>query len=132
MSDHLQRAQDTFGPHCFKTFEGALGAFIAVECPQLGGVHTRIALAQAIAQLVHAHFSSSTHMAQGQLRWTTVHKDEKSSHGKTIAQIQLIPVVLDLLPHSAVQARRRHQAARLKERSRCAPLPLRPTNTTAS
>lgn len=105
MSDHIQHARDTFGPQSHKTFEGALGAFLAAECPQLGGQRTRIALVQAIAQLVHAHFPSSTHMAQGQVRWTTVHKDEKSSYGKTIAQSQLIPVVLDLLPHSEVQAR---------------------------
>lgn len=105
MSDHLQQARDTFGPQTFKTFEGALGAFLATECPQLGGARTRITLVRAIAQLVQAHFPSSTHMAQGQVRWTTVHKDEKSSYGKTIAQSQLAPVVLDLLPHSEVQAR---------------------------
>jgi hypothetical protein len=27
MSDRLQTARDTFGPQCYKTFEGALGAF---------------------------------------------------------------------------------------------------------
>ena len=113
MSDHLQRARDTFGPQSCKTFEGALGAIIAAECPQLGGARTRIALVHAIAQLVHAHFPSSTHMAQGQMRWTTVHKDEKSSYGKTIAQSQLTPVVLDLLPSSEVQARA--EGAKLRE-----------------
>ena len=105
MSDQLQRARDTFGPQCYKTFEGALGAFIAEECPQLGGLLTRKALVQAIAQLVTAHYPSSTHMAQGQVRWTAVHKDEKSSYGKTIAQSQLTPVVLDLIPTSEVEAR---------------------------
>jgi Protein of unknown function (DUF1670) len=105
MSDSLQRAKDTFGPQCFKTFEGALGAFIAEECPQIGGLLTRKALVQAIAQLVSAHYPSTTNMAQGQVRWTAVHKDEKSSYGKTIAQSRLTPVVLDLLPNSEVQAR---------------------------
>ena len=105
MSDRLQHARDTFGPQCFKTFEGALSAFIAEECPQLGGLLTRKALVQAIAQLVTAHYPSTTHMAQGQVRWTAVHKDEKSSYGKTIAQSQLTPVVLDLIPTSEVQAR---------------------------
>lgn len=105
MSDTLQRAQDTFGPQIHKTFEGALSAFIATECPQIGGLLTRKALVNAIAALVTAHYPSTTHMAQGQIRWTAVHKDEKSSYGKTIAQSQLTPVVLDLLPHSEVQAR---------------------------
>lgn len=105
MSDRLQHARDTFGPQCYKTFEGALSAFIATECPQLGGLLTRKALVQAIAQLVTAHYPSTTHMGQGQVRWTAVHKDEKSSYGKTIAQSQLTPVVLDLIPNSEVQAR---------------------------
>lgn len=113
MSDRLQHARDTFGPQCFKTFEGALGAFIAAECPQLGGLLTRKALVQAIAQLVTAHYPSTTHMAQGQVRWTAVHKDEKSSYGKTIAQSQLTPVVLDLIPTSEVQARA--DGAKLRE-----------------
>jgi hypothetical protein len=39
------------------------------------------------------------------VRWTAAHKDEKSSYGKTIAQSQLTPVVLDLVPSSEVQAR---------------------------
>jgi Protein of unknown function (DUF1670) len=105
MSDTLQRAQDTFGPQCYKTFEGALNSFLAAECPQIGGLLSRQALVNAIASLVTAHYPNSNHMAQGQIRWTAVHKDEKSSYGKTIAQSQLTPVVLDLLPHSEVQAR---------------------------
>lgn len=113
MSDQLQRARDTFGPQAFKTFEGALGAFIGAECPQLGGQLTRKALVQAIAELVSAHYPASTHMAQGQVRWTAVHKDEKSSYGKTIAQSRLTPVVLDLLPTSEVQARA--EGAKLRE-----------------
>lgn len=113
MSDTLQRAQDTFGPQCYKTFEGALSSFIATECPQIGGLLTRKALVNAIASLVTAHYPNSTHMAQGQIRWTAVHKDEKSSYGKTIAQSQLTPVVLDLLPNSEVQARA--EGAKLRE-----------------
>ena len=105
MSERLQHAHSTFGPQCFKTFEGALNAFMADECPQLGGLLTRKALVQAIAQLVTAHYPSSTHMTQGQVRWTAVHKDEKSSYGKTIAQSRLTPVILDLVPNSEVQAR---------------------------
>jgi hypothetical protein len=66
-------------------------------------------------------------MAQGQVRWTAVHKDEKSSYGKTIAQSQLTPVVLDLAPTSEAQARaegtklrevKKEAVARLLTRSR--------------
>lgn len=113
MSDQLQRARDLYGPQCHKTFEGALGSFIATECPQIGGHLTRRTLVQAISQLVGAHFPASTHTAQGQMRWTAVHKDEKSSYGKTIGQSRLTPVVLDLLPHGEVAARA--EGAKLRE-----------------
>lgn len=105
MSDQLQRARDTYGPQMCKTFEGALGAFLGDECPQLGGPRSRQVLVQAISSLVHAHFPKTTNMEQGQIRWTAVHKDETSSYGKTIAQSRLTPVVLDLLPASEVAAR---------------------------
>lgn len=105
MSERLQHARDTFGPQLFKTFEGALGSFMETECPQLGGLRTRQTLVGAIAELVHAHFPSTSHLGQGQIRWTAVHKDEKSSYGKTISQSMLTPVVLDLLPQSEIQAR---------------------------
>lgn len=105
MSERIQHARDTFGPQLFKTFEGALGSFMETECPQLGGLRTRQTLVGAIAELVHAHFPSSSHLGQGQIRWTAVHKDEKSSYGKTISQSLLTPVVLDLLPPSEIEAR---------------------------
>ena len=113
MNQRLQHARDTFGPQCFKTFDGALNAFLSQECPQLGGLRTRQTLVATIAQLVASHFPSTSHMAQGQIRWTAVHKDEKSSYGKTIAQSQLTPVVLDLLPASEIEARA--EGAKLRE-----------------
>jgi hypothetical protein len=105
MTNHLENARATFGPQLFKTFEGALSSFMEAECPQLGGLRTRQTLVNAIAELVHAHFPSTSHLGQGQIRWTAVHKDEKSSYGKTISQSRLTPVVLDLLPAAEIQAR---------------------------
>jgi len=105
MKSHLDTAKQTFGPQCFKTFEGALDSFFSQECPQLGGALSRKALVNAIAGLVGDFYPSSTNMAQGQIRMTVVHKDEKSSYGKTISQSRLVPVVLDLLPKEEIQAR---------------------------
>lgn len=113
MSDQLQRARDLYGPQTHKTFQGALGAFLNTECPQLGGHLTRQALVQAIAELVTAHYPATSHISQGQIRWTAIHKDEKSSYGKTIQQSRLTPVILDLLPHSEIQ--NRAQGAKLRE-----------------
>ena len=113
MSERIQHARDTFGPQLFKTFEGALNSFMEAECPQLGGLRTRQTLVGAIAELVHAHFPSTSHLGQGQVRWTAVHKDERSSYGKTISQSRLTPVVLDLLPASEIEARA--QGTKLRE-----------------
>ena len=74
MSDRLQRARDTFGPQCFKTFEGALSAFSAEECPQLCGLLTRKALVQAVAQRDTAPNPATTQMSPGQVRWTALHE----------------------------------------------------------
>ena len=105
MSQTLSEARANFGPATYKTFEGALGSFFQSECPQLGGVRSRQVLVQAVAELVRAHFPETSHMGQGQIRYTAVHRDETSSYGKTMAQSTLTPVVLDLLPNSEVQAR---------------------------
>jgi hypothetical protein len=113
MSERIQHARNTFGPQLFKTFEGALNSFMAAECPQLGGLRTRQTLVGAIAEIVHAHFPSTSHLGQGQIRWTAIHKDEKSSYGKTISQSQLTPVVLDLLPTGEIAAR--SEGAKLRD-----------------
>jgi hypothetical protein len=105
MSNQLQRAQETYGPQTYKTFEGALGAFLSSECPQLGGPRSRQVLVHSISSLVASHFPKTANMAQGQIRWTAVHKNETSSYGKTIAQSKLTPVILDLLPISEITAR---------------------------
>jgi hypothetical protein len=105
MSSQLENARATFGPQQFKTFEGALQALLASECPQLGGLRSRQVIVQVISELVTAHYPAATHMTQGQVRWVAVHKDEKSSYGKTMSESKLTPIVLDLLPPSEIAAR---------------------------
>jgi hypothetical protein len=105
MSSQLENARATFGPQQFKTFEGALQALLASECPQLGGLRSRQAIVQVISELVTAHYPAATHMTQGQVRWVAVHKDEKSSYGKTMSESKLTPIILDLLPLSEITAR---------------------------
>jgi len=95
----------TYEPQRYKTFQGALEAFFEQECPQLGGARTRMTLVNAVFQMVQRFFPDSTHMKQGQIIWTTVHKDEKGSYGKTIKNSRLTPVVLDLIPPSDISDR---------------------------
>lgn len=90
-------AEQTFMPQSFKCFESALNAFLAQQCPQLGGSLTRQTLVQSIRTMVHQFFPDTSYLKPGQTLWPTVHKDEKSSYGKSITNTQLIPVMLDLV-----------------------------------
>ena len=105
MTDTLTHNQATFTPQLYKSFDGALEAFFGQECPHLGGARTRQVLVQSIRQMVEAFFPATTNLRAGQTIWSAVHKDEKSSYGKTITQSRLTPVVLDLLPPAEIQAR---------------------------
>lgn len=113
MNKHISGCYATFNPQLYKTFEGALIAFIEQECPQLGGFQTRQVLARCIADMVRQFYPETSHMSPGQITWPTVHKDEKGSYGKSIKNTRLTNVVLDLVqPHDAAD---RASGKRLRE-----------------
>jgi len=116
MTNTLTHNQATFTPQLYKSFDGALDAFFLQECPQLGGARTRQVLVQSVRQMVEAFFPATTNLRAGQTIWSAVHKDEKSSYGKTITQSRLTPVVLDLLPPDEIKARA--EGAKLRDLKR--------------
>jgi predicted transcriptional regulator len=101
----LDHAQATYTPQLHKSFDSALEAFFAEECPQLGGARTRHVLVQSIRQMVETYYPNSTHLRAGQLPWTAVHKDARPVGGQPMTQTRLTPVVLDLVPAEEIQAR---------------------------
>jgi len=105
MKKSLSANQATFVPQAHKTFEGALEAFFSSECPQLGGFRTRQVLVKSVIDMVNKFYPETSHMRPGQVTWPTVHKDEKSSYGKSIKQTRLTTVVLDLVQSSDAQDR---------------------------
>jgi hypothetical protein len=105
MQTHLNHAQANFTPVLYKTFDGALEAFLASECPQLGGLRTRQVLVQSIRSMVDQFFPAASHLRSGQFVWSAVHKDAKPTEAQTINQTQLTPVILDLLPTQEIQDR---------------------------
>ena len=113
MKQRIEQGISTYGPIQHKTFEGALGSFFANECPQLGGERTRQVLVQLIAELVGRFYPQTTHLRQGQIQWTAVHKNEKASYGKRITQSRLTPVVLDLV--QGRDAKDRAEGLKLRE-----------------
>jgi len=105
MKSKLNQRASMFTPQLYKSFDGALEAFFAQECPQLGGLRTRQLLVRSIRTLIDEFFPSTTHLRNGQTIWSAVHKNEESSYGKKITQSKLTPVILDLLPSEEIQAR---------------------------
>jgi hypothetical protein len=104
MKTTLTSAQAAYVPQTYKSFEGALEAFLAEQCPQIGGSMTRRVLVQGISTMVAKFYPQTSHLRQGQTVWPTVHKDEKSSYGKSIRTTELTPVVLDLVgAHDALE-----------------------------
>lgn len=97
MKQHITNNQAAFNPQLYKSFQGALEAFFAQECPQLGGFRTRQVLVKTINDMVLQFFPETNHMRPGQISWPTVHKDEKGSYGKSIKNTRLTSVVLDLV-----------------------------------
>jgi molybdenum-dependent DNA-binding transcriptional regulator ModE len=113
MTKTLTSAQAMYLPQTYKSFEGALAAFLAEQCPQIGGSMTRQVLVQGISQMVAKFYPETSHLRQGQIVWPTVHRQEKSSYGKAIRDCQLTPVVLDLI--RAEDAAERAQGKRLRD-----------------
>ena len=97
MNKRLSSNEAMFTPQYYKTFLGALESFFAQECPQIGGIRTRQVLVKSINEMVVKFFPKSSNMRQGQILWTTVHKDEKMSYGKSIQKTTLTNVILDLV-----------------------------------
>ena len=97
MSKQISDNEAVYKPQYYKTFPGALEAFFSQECPQLGGFRTRQVLVKSINDMVLNFFPSTSNMRQGQVNWITVHKNEKSSYGKSIKNTKLTNVVLDLV-----------------------------------
>ncbi len=113
MKNKRNHLQSTYNPMMFKTFEGALGAFFAQECPQLGGIRTRQVLVQSVMGMVHEFYPETSHLRQGQIQWVTVDKDETASYGKSMRETKLKSVVLDLVRSKDIEERA--EGKRLRE-----------------
>jgi len=97
MKKHESHAAATCSPQTFKSFGGALYSFLETEFPQLSGGKMRQLLVAEIEKMVADFFPSTNHLAAGQTKWTTVHKNAKGSYGKRIQDTELTSVVLDLV-----------------------------------
>jgi predicted transcriptional regulator len=97
MKTRLSHNAAMYGPQEHKSFAGALDAFLRQECPQVGGKLSRQVLVQSLVEMVGRFYPETSHLKPGQITWTTIHKDTRSSYGRKIADCPLTSVVLDLV-----------------------------------
>lgn len=97
MKTRLPNAEIVYGPLQHKSFAAALEAFLAVQCPQLGGPLLRKPLVAKIVEMVDAFHPEASRVHQGQLQWVTVRKDCPPSRARRIRDCQLTAVTLDVV-----------------------------------
>jgi hypothetical protein len=108
-----------FGPLLDKTLENAVSACIAREFPRIGGPRIRTLCARMLLDLIDAHRPPRERIAHGQVVWMTVPLDHPPHRQQRIADINLVPVLLDLSTSDDVQRRldRQSPGQRLLEKS---------------
>ena len=85
-----------FGPLLDKTLENAVAACIGREFPRLGGPRIRELCARMLLDVVDAHRPPRERVAHGQVVWMAVPLDQPPHRYQRIADLPLVPVVLDL------------------------------------
>jgi hypothetical protein len=94
-----------FGPLLDKTLENAVAACIGREFPRIGGPRIRELCARMLLEVIDAHRPSRDRVAHGQVVWMAVPVDQPPHRYQRIADLPLVPVVLDLSTPEDVQRR---------------------------
>jgi hypothetical protein len=85
-----------FAPLQAKTLKNALAHRILREFPRIGGPRIGQLCAEMILEVVQKHVRSKEHLTHGQALWLAVAVDDPPRRHQTIANTDLVPVVLDL------------------------------------
>ncbi len=94
-----------YGPMLHKTFRSAVASFIQREFPQMGGPMIVDLFVDRLESMVKAFFPPISYLKMGQILWFAVAKDEKPSHGKSMARTRVVPVILTLVSHEDIKSR---------------------------
>jgi hypothetical protein len=100
-----------FLPLKAKTLKNALAHRIRREFPRIGGPRIGQLCAEMILEIVETHLRSKEHLAHGQILWLAVALDNPPRRHQTIADTDLVPVVLDLSLPEDLDARLRREPA---------------------
>src|SRR2546426_10788869 len=85
-----------FAPLLDKTLKNALAHKLGKEFPRLGGPRILNLCAEMILETTAQHMRSRESLTHGQALWMAVSIDDPPARSKTIAQTDLIAVVLDI------------------------------------
>jgi hypothetical protein len=96
MGAKVDYVRKKYAPLLDLTLENALAHRIAQEFPRLGGPRICRLCAQMILEVLQAHLRAREHVAHGQMVWMAVDVNDRPKRYQTMAQTNLLPVVLDV------------------------------------
>lgn len=105
MSSKPDFVRKKFGPLRAKTLRNALAHRIAKEFPRIGGPRICQLCADMILEIIDKHMRPKDHLKHGQMLWMAVRRDDPPGRHQTIADTELIPVLLDVSTAGDVQMR---------------------------
>jgi hypothetical protein len=88
-----------------KNLKNALAHVIGRDFPRIGGDRIRALCAEMILEVVGEHLRPREHLRHGQALWLGVDVNDLPSRGKRTADMDLVPVILDLSTEEDVLAR---------------------------
>ena len=94
-----------FAPLLDKTLENAVATCLAHDFPRIGGPRIRALCAQMLLNVIDAHRPPRDRISHGQVVWMAIPVDMPPYRYQRIADLPLVPVVLDLSTPADVQAR---------------------------
>ena len=99
--DYLRKK---YSPLARKTLQGALEGCLARDFPQLGGQRMLRLSAARILEAVFQNLHMRDAVRHGQVAWTGIAREQKAGWRKRVEQMQLTPLVLDLVTPEDIEA----------------------------
>lgn len=87
-----------------KGFPHALDVFFEKNVPQLGGYITRKAIIDRIVEMIDKYYPETDRLKMGQMVWFAIDKDEKAGYGKRLESCKQVPVILDVIKDTDIEA----------------------------
>ena len=91
-------------PMKLKGLHKELSRVIRQQFPRIGGPRMTDLCASLVLEIVHKHLRPSEHLRHGQLLWLGFDLEDPPSRNKTMADVRLIPVILDVCTEDDLDA----------------------------